>query len=130
MMISNRRLPVLVFAVLLSTFYQAQAQLPVPRNVREAINKGTRTATGQPGPHYWQNKADYTIRVRFDPQTRLVSGHETIAYSNNSPDTLRQLLFKLYPNLYKKGAARMQAVKPEDLTDGVSVTNMTIDGQS
>jgi hypothetical protein len=133
-MISNRRLSVLVFFVILSVTYpahaQVQAQLPVPRNVREAIDKGTRTATGQPGPHYWQNKADYTIRVRFDPQTRLVSGHETIAYTNNSPDTLRQLLFKLYPNLYKKGASRLQAVKPEDLTDGVSVTNMTIDGQS
>src|SRR5882757_4504846 len=120
------------FLVLCSLWYSAsmaQAPLPVPVNIRAAMDKGTRTASGQPGAGYWQNGADYSIQVRFDPVTRLVSGRETIVYSNNSPDTLRQLLFKLYPNLYKKGAARLQTVKPEDLTDGVSVTNLTIDGQ-
>jgi hypothetical protein len=136
MMIPHCRPLVLLFLAILSTTRPAQAQAPaqtqlsIPLNVQAAIDKGTRTATGQPGAHYWQNKADYTIRVKFDPQTRLVSGHETIVYSNNSPDTLKQLLFKLYPNLYKKGAERLQAIKQEDLTDGVSVTNMTIDGQS
>src|SRR5580704_9248280 len=100
MMIPFRLLPVLVLSAALSATFPAQvqaqaqapaqAQLPIPRNVREAIDKGTRTTTGKPGAHYWQNKADYTIRVTFDPQTRLVSGHETIVYSNNSPDTLKQ----------------------------------------
>jgi hypothetical protein len=126
MMILSRIFPILVLAAATAT---AQAQLPIPLNVQTAIDKGTRTPTGQPGAHYWQNKADYTISVKFDPQTRLVFGHETIVYTNNSPDTLKQLLFKLYPNLYKKGAERMQAIKEEDLTEGVSVTNMTIDGQ-
>ena len=107
-----------------------QNPLPIPLNIRQAIDKGSRTITGQPGPHYWQNHADYTIRVHFDPSTRLVSGSESIVYNNNSPDTLRQLLFKLYPNLYKKGAARMMPVRPEDLTDGVAITNMVIDGQA
>jgi hypothetical protein len=128
-MITHRRLSVLFLLLTLFATVAAQTPLPVPLNIREAIDRGTRTATGQPGPHYWQNKADYSIRVKFDPLTRLVSGHETIVYTNNSPDTLRQLLFKLYPNLYKKGAVRLQAVKAEDLTDGVSVTNMTIDAQ-
>src|SRR6202000_3459864 len=76
------------------------------------------------------NHADYTIHVRFDPATRLVSGSESIVYTNNSPDTLRQLLFKLYPNLYKKGATRMMPVKPEDLTDGVTVGTPRIGGQA
>lgn len=107
----------------------AQPGVPVPRNIQAAIDKGTRTAIGMPGPNYWQNRADYSIRVRFDPRTRWVSGQESIAYTNNSPDTLRQLLFKLYPNLYKKGAARNSAVKPEDLTDGVAVSNVAIEGQ-
>ena len=107
----------------------AQAPLPVPLNIRQAVDKGSRTTTGQPGPHYWQNHADYTIHVRFDPATRLVSGSESIVYTNSSPDTLRQLLFKLYPNLYKKGAARMMPVRPEDLTDGVAVSNLVISGQ-
>ncbi len=137
-MIPHRFLSVLFLSAALSATPPAQAQaqaptqsqLSLPLNVQAAIDKGTRTASGQPGPHYWQNKADYSIRVKFDPRTRLISGHETIVYTNNSPDTLRQLLFKLYPNLYKKGASRLQAIKEEDLTDGVSLTNMTIDGQS
>ncbi len=106
----------------------AQTSLPVPLNIREAFDKGTRTAAGVPGPHYWQNRADYSIKVNFDPASRLVNGSESIVYSNNSPDTLRQLLFKLYPNLYKKGAQRMMTIRPEDITDGVSVTDLVIDG--
>ena len=106
----------------------AQGSLPIPLNIREAISKGTRTATGEPGARYWQNQADYSIQVRFDPRTRLVSGTESIAYTNNSPDTLKQLLFKLYPNLYKKGAARLQSVRADDVTDGMKVTGLEIEG--
>ncbi len=92
-------LPILL-CVLSFNLCFAQSSLPVPLNIRQAFDKGTRTASGQPGPHYWQNRADYSIKVDFDPATRLVSGSETIVYKNNSPDTLRQLQFKLYPNLY------------------------------
>jgi hypothetical protein len=112
-----------------ATTLTAQSSLPVPLNIRQAIDKGSRTLSGEPGPHYWQNRAEYTIRVNFDPQSRLVSGSESIAYTNNSPDTLRTLIFKLYPNLYKRGAERMMPVRPEDLTDGVSVTNLAIEGR-
>jgi hypothetical protein len=111
-------------------FAPAQTSLPIPLNIRQAIDKGSRTITGQPGPRYWQNHADYTIRVHFDPPTRLVSGSESIVYTNNSPDTLHQLLFKLYPNLYKKGVTRMMPIRPEDLTDGVVISNMVIGGQA
>lgn len=105
-----------------------QVSLPVPRNIQAAIARRTRTATGQPGLKYWQNRADYSIQVRFDPRTRLVSGTESIVYTNNSPDTLRQLLFKLYPNLYKKGAPRLQTIRPEDVTDGVTVSDLAVEG--
>jgi len=97
-------------------------------NIKDAVNKGTRTVTGEPGARYWQNRGDYSIQVRFDPHTRLVSGTETIVYTNNSPDTLKSLLFKLYPNLYKKGAARLQSVRAEDLTDGVKVNDLVVEG--
>ena len=121
---------IIVLLCCLPALASAQTTLPVPLNIRQAIDKGSRTITGQPGPHYWQNHADYTIRVHFDPSTRLVSGSESIVYDNNSPDTLRQLLFKLYPNLYKKGATRMMPIRPEDLTDGVAISNMVIGGQA
>ncbi|TDX01624.1 M1 family metallopeptidase [Dinghuibacter silviterrae] len=108
----------------------AQTALPLPWNIQQAVHKGTRTNTGEPGPHYWQNRADYRIKVSFDPATRLVSGSETITYINNSPDTLRRLLFKLYPNIYKKGVQRLMDVLPEDLTDGVDVSDVRVNGEA
>jgi Peptidase family M1 domain len=115
----------LTFLLTVNTGF-TQSSLPVPLNIQQAINQGSRTASGTPGVRYWQNKGDYSIQVNFDPVTRLVSGTEQITYYNNSPDTLRQLLFKLYPNIYQKGAIREMPVKPQDLTDGVSLTNLTI----
>ncbi|MGI4870827.1 MAG: M1 family metallopeptidase [Janthinobacterium lividum] len=108
---------------------QAQAPLPLPRNLAATYAKGTRSPTGQPGPKYWQNTADYAIKVNFDPATRLVSGTVTISYQNNSPDSLRQLWFKLYPNYYQKGAPRTGKVAPEDLSDGVKIEKLRIGGQ-
>ncbi|RYY10656.1 MAG: peptidase, partial [Cytophagaceae bacterium] len=52
----------------------AQAPLPMPRNLRATYDKGTRTATGRPGPRYWQNTADYTIAVDFNPASRKIQG--------------------------------------------------------
>jgi hypothetical protein len=108
----------------------AQVTLPVPLNIEQTITKNNRTATGVPGNQYWQNKGDYSIEVNFDPITRLVSGTEKITYYNNSPDTLHQLIFKLYPNIYQKGAIREMTVKAADLTDGVSLNNLMIDNAS
>lgn len=107
-----------------------QTQLPIPLNIKQAILKGSRTTHGLPGEKYWQNKADYAIQVGFDPATRLVNGTEQITYYNNSPDTLSQLVFKLYPNIYQKGATRDMRVKPQDVTDGVSLKNLMIDQAS
>ena len=125
---NRRSLTVALAALFTATAAVAQTSLPIPWNIQMAINKGTRTATGEPGPHYWQNRADYRIRVSFDPATRLVRGSETITYTNNSPDSLQRLLFKLYPNLYKRGVPRLMGVMPEDLTDGVSIGEVSING--
>ena len=48
-----------------------------------------RTASGEAGPGYWQQRADYVIRATLDTATRSVRGEERITYTNNSPDTLR-----------------------------------------
>ncbi len=66
----------------------AQEQLLIPRNIQQAYRKGTRAADGTPGKNYWQNQADYTLKVNFDPSTRLLSGTVDITYTNNSPETL------------------------------------------
>src|SRR3978361_2208884 len=100
--------------------------LPVPLDIQATINKCTRTATGNPGKNYWQNRADYSINVNFDPQSRLLDGTVAIDYTNNSPDTLKQIWFKLYPNLYKEGVIRGMPVLPEDITNGVKIKTLSI----
>src|SRR5438876_8454302 len=99
-------------------------QLPVPVNIKAAYDKGTRSLDGKPGKNYWQNTANYDLKINFDPATRLLNGSEEIDYINNSADTLRNILFKLYPNLYKKGSIRLMSVKAEDLTDGVKISSI------
>lgn len=116
----------IVLACLCAQFSFAQNGLPTPYNIRTAYANGTRSADGRPGPRYWQNRADYDLRVKFDPATRLVSGEAEILYSNKSPDTLRSVLFKLYPNLYKKGSPRLVKIEDKDATDGVKIESMKI----
>jgi hypothetical protein len=128
-MISIKKL--LPFILLLgSTTTFAQQTLPIAVNLQNTYTKGTRTATGAPGKNYWQNTADYKIKVNFDPKTRLVSGTVGIDYFNNSPDTLKRVQFKLYPNLYKKGAVRQMQVSADDLTDGVHISSLSIDNKT
>lgn len=66
-------------------------------------NNGTsyRSASGQPGPQYWQNRADYTIACTLDTVAHKVSGNVTITYTNNSPDDLGFLWLHLDQNIYK-----------------------------
>jgi hypothetical protein len=119
---------VLIF--LLSITANAQKLLPTPRNIQKTYDKGTRSTDGKPGKNYWQNSADYDISIHFDPGTRLLSGMVNIDYTNNSPDTLKQIWFKLYPNFYKKGSPRQSPVAPEDLTDGVVIDSLWINNQT
>lgn len=119
------------FSIFLLLFFSgsfAQPKLNIPSNIQAAFNKQTRSADGKPGKNYWQNTADYDLKINFDPVTRLLTGTETIDYVNNSPDTLKQIWFKLYPNIYKKGNVRSMAVDSSDLTDGVAITSFSMNG--
>ncbi|OGX92192.1 M1 family metallopeptidase [Hymenobacter coccineus] len=107
----------------------AQPALPIARNLQAAYARGTRAATGAPGPKYWQNTAAYNIDVEYNPSSRRLSGTVDIVYQNNSPDTLRQIWFKLYPNLYQEGAPRVNRIAPEDIGDGVQIQQMALNGQ-
>ncbi|MBO9199672.1 MULTISPECIES: M1 family metallopeptidase [Niastella] len=121
-----------ILALIGSLGANAQVTLSLPRNLPAAYEKGTRTATGEPGSKYWQNTATYNLEINFNPDTRLLTGKVDIDYVNNSPNTLQQIVFKLYPNIYKKGSMRMMQVKPADITNGVHISsfqfnNTTID---
>ena len=59
-----------------------------------------RTASGAPGPQYWQQRADMQIKVTLDENTRRIIGSETINYTNRSPDTLRYIWLQLDQNRF------------------------------
>src|SRR2546423_889748 len=79
--------------------------LPTPTLLREG--------SGAPGPRYWQQRADYTIRASLDTATHTIAGAETIRYTNNSPDTLRYLWLQLDQNIYK-ASSRGAFLNPTD----------------
>src|SRR3954452_20251899 len=89
-----------LFATLLAASAGAQ-QLYIPRNVAQAYAKGTRSPDGRPGPKYWQNKGSYNIAISVAPPSRTVNGIEDITYTNNSPDTLKSLVFRLDLNTHQ-----------------------------
>ena len=61
-----------------------------------------RSASGEPGPKYWQNRADYIISCTLDTGKNVVSGVVKIIYTNNSPDNLKFLWLQLDQNIYRK----------------------------
>ena len=61
-----------------------------------------RPATGEPGPSYWQQRADYKIKIKLDEATRSVSGSEIITYTNNSPLKLNYVWLQLDQNIFNK----------------------------
>ena len=121
----------LVLALLSSVLTQAvpAQSLYVPRGVRHAYQRGTRAPDGKPGARYWQNRGRYAITVTTAPPDRKVSGSEQIVYFNNSPDTLRRLVFKLLANIHKPGAARAGNAGDDYLTSGVHVDAFLVNGE-
>lgn len=79
-------------------------------NAKEAFNpqfypypgNEFRSASGEPGPKYWQNRADYKINCTLDTTNHSVKGDVEINYTNNSPDNLKFLWLQLDQNIYKK----------------------------
>src|SRR5438132_1452136 len=66
--------------------------LPAPGRVR--------SASGAPGPDYWQQRVDYVIRATLDTSSQTIRGRERIHYVNHSPDTLAFLWVQIEQNLF------------------------------
>ncbi len=124
----------LLFLAAFSIFFPAvllHAQteaLFFPRNLQATYEKGVRSRDGKPGPRYWQNRSEYVIQVALDPRKRTISGSEEVTYFNNSPDSLRYIRLNLLHDLYKKGGRRSESVSPADITDGVWIGKVLING--
>src|SRR5882672_4462057 len=71
-------------------FEQLGTIMPTPNEYR--------TASGAPGPKYWQQRCDYDIKCTLDEKNLKLTGSETISYFNNSPNTLTYLWMQLDEN--------------------------------
>ncbi len=114
--------------MLIGTAISAQ-ELYMPRNIRKAYENGTRDMSGKPGKNYWQNKGVYNVNVKVDAKTKIVSGSETIRYSNNSPDELKVLAIRFVNNVNKPQSARAGYASKDALTDGLKIKSFLINGE-
>lgn len=77
-------------------FEQLGAALPTPNTFR--------SASGAPGRDYWQQRADYDIKVELDDEKQHITGSERITYFNNSPNALSYLWLQLDQNHFQEGS--------------------------
>jgi len=104
-------------------------ELYTPRDIKEAYRKGTRSLDGRPGKNYWQNRGRYNISVTALPPDRNVKGEESITYFNNSPDSIRNPIIKLFLNIHKPGAPRNFGATEDYLTSGMKIDAVTLNGK-
>ncbi|MCW3073285.1 MAG: peptidase [Flaviaesturariibacter sp.] len=109
----KRLIIALLSPVLLSMSVAAQTTSPTSTyNHREAFNpqfypqsgNDYRSASGKPGPKYWQNRADYKLACTLDTAAHKVTGTSAIIYTNNSPDDLDFVWLQLDQNIYQQGS--------------------------
>jgi hypothetical protein len=124
----NRILFAIAFLVFTFPFFLSAQQLYIPRNIQIAYDNGTRSLQGPPGKNYWQNEGKYDIRETINPDTKIVSGDESIVYSNNSPDTLRELVIRFVNNVHKPTSPRGSQVGEDFFTTGLDITSLSING--
>jgi len=74
-----------------NSFRQLGQELPTPNSYR--------TASGAPGVDYWQQQADYKMKIEIDDENARLYGTSNITYQNNSPDELRYLWLQLDQNV-------------------------------
>ena len=103
--------------------------LPITNSIRRAYAAGTRDSTGRPGRNYWQLRTDYAINVSLDPATSRLTGTARITVHNTSPDQLRDIGLRLDPNHFLGNAPHAAPWVPAEVTDGMVISRMTIDGK-
>lgn len=69
----------------------------------------SRIASGAPGPKYWQQRADYDIKIHLDEKKDLLTGSASVVYHNKSPHTLKYLWMQLDRNKYTPGSMGHQS---------------------
>jgi peptidase M1-like protein len=72
----------------------------------------SRSASGAPGPKYWQQRADYDLKATIDTAAKRVDGSMILRYTNNSPDTLRYIWIQTEQNAFKSGSLNSYIFPP------------------
>ena len=72
-----------------------------------------RVGSGAPGVRYWQNRADYTLRITLDTASTSVRSEMVLRYTNSSPDTLRFLWLQTEQNALRSKSLN-SFISPED----------------
>lgn len=93
-------------------FEQLGTTLPTPNSYR--------TASGAPGEAYWQQKADYKIKVTLNEDKQTITGSETITYFNNSQDNLTYLWVQLDQNMRAKTSQTPKVAASSLRSDSIS----------
>jgi hypothetical protein len=115
-----------IFLLFVSTALPQTNLLPL--NFKNAYKNGTRSLDGMPGKNYWQNKSDYKIKAKLDPKSRSLTGSEEIVYFNESPDTLKQIVLRIYQDIYRKGNARDFSMNAAAVNDGTEIKKVVVNG--
>lgn len=102
--------------------------IPLTNAIRRALAAGTRDSTGRPGRAYWQLRTDYAIDVSLDPASARLTGKARITIHNTSPDSLRDIGLRLYPNYFIGTAPHAAPWVAAEVTDGMQIARMTVDG--
>jgi hypothetical protein len=97
-----------------------------PAFFRAALENGTRSPDGGPGPNYWQVYSEYDIDARLDPSSGLLSGSETIRFHNRSPVDIPVVQLLLHQNIHAEGVGRNRTV---EVTGGVRLGRVRVAGQ-
>jgi hypothetical protein len=98
-----------------------------PFDIGQSVNR-MRSGSGLPGPHYWQNRADYRIRATLDVPNHSISGTVDIHYTNNSPDKLDVLWLQVEQNRYlpESRGNLSGGTAPQGFTSGMSLDSVTV----
>lgn len=107
---------------------QNSGELYVPRDIQLTYLKGTRSRDGRPGPNYWQNHSTHNMKITLTPPNRRIEAEQEIIYTNNSPDPMPFLIFRMYLDSHRPEAIRGKLFAGAFLNDGITVEDFSVDG--
>lgn len=86
------------------------------------------TLSAQNNTSYWQQHVDYTMEIDMDVERFQYDGTQELVYTNNSPDTLKQVFYHLQFNAFQPGSemdVRSRTISDPDRRVGDRISKLT-----